>query len=73
METREPRFYPSRGFTSRRLYDNIKIISKVFTICEKENRMKQGYEDAFSDSLSEYISLCLEYAEGKAEEIFAYI
>ena len=35
--------------------------------------MKQGYEDAFSDLLSEYISLCLEYTEGKAEEIFAYI
>ncbi|MBO4637066.1 MAG: hypothetical protein J5685_07960 [Clostridiales bacterium] len=35
--------------------------------------MKQGFEDAFSRVQSEYISLCLEYAEGKAEEIFAYV
>ena len=35
--------------------------------------MKKGYEDAFSDLQSEYISLCLEYAEGKAEEVFAYL
>lgn len=35
--------------------------------------MKQGYEDAFSNMQSEYISLCMEYAEGKAEEVFAYL
>ncbi len=35
--------------------------------------MKPGFEDAFSELQSEYISLCLEYAEGKAEEVFAYI
>ena len=34
--------------------------------------MKQGYEDAFMDLQSDYISLCLEYAEGHAEEVFAY-
>ena len=30
--------------------------------------MKQGYEDVFSELQSDYISLCLEYAENKAEE-----
>ena len=35
--------------------------------------MKPGYEDALTDLQSEYISLCLEYAEGTAEEVFAYI
>ena len=35
--------------------------------------MKPGYEDAFTDVQSDYISLCLEYAEGKAEEVFAYL
>lgn len=35
--------------------------------------MKQGYEEVFSNFQSEYISLCLEYAEGKAEEVFAYL
>lgn len=35
--------------------------------------MKQGYEDAFMDLQSDYISLCLEYAEGQAEEVFAYL
>lgn len=35
--------------------------------------MKQGYEDVFSKLQSEYISLCLEYAEGKAEEVYAYL
>ena len=30
--------------------------------------MKPGYEDALTDLQSEYISLCLEYAEGTAEE-----
>ncbi len=35
--------------------------------------MKPGYEDAFSDLQSDYISLCMEYAEGNAEEVFAYL
>lgn len=35
--------------------------------------MKPGYEDALTDLQSEYISLCLEYAEGMAEEVFAYL
>ncbi len=35
--------------------------------------MKPGYEEAFSNLQSDYISLCLEYAEGKAEEVFAYL
>lgn len=35
--------------------------------------MKQGYEDVFSELQSDYISLCLEYAENKAEEVFAYL
>ena len=35
--------------------------------------MKQGYEKVFTDIQSDYISLCLEYAEGKAQEIFAYL
>lgn len=35
--------------------------------------MKPGYEEAFSNLQSDYISLCLEYAEGKVEEVFAYL
>ena len=35
--------------------------------------MKEGFEDAFSEVQSEIVSLCLEYAEGKAEKIFVYI
>ena len=35
--------------------------------------MKQNFENAFSSVQSDYISLCLEYAEGKAEEIFCYV
>ncbi len=34
--------------------------------------MKQGYEDVFSELQSDYISLCLEYAENKAEDVFAF-
>lgn len=39
----------------------------------EEEKMKPGFEDAFSDLQSEYISLCMEYAEGQAEEVFAYV
>ncbi|EWM52146.1 hypothetical protein [Ruminococcus flavefaciens] len=32
-----------------------------------------GFEDAFTDIQSEYISLCLEYVNNDVDEVFAYI
>lgn len=35
--------------------------------------MKTGYEDALSEYQTNCVQLCLEYAEGNAEEIFIYM
>ena len=35
--------------------------------------MKPGYEDALSGLMTDYVSLCMEYAEGHAQEVFAYV
>ena len=35
--------------------------------------MKEGFEKEFTDVLSEFISLCLEYAADETEKVFAYI
>ena len=32
-----------------------------------------GFEDAFTEIQSDYISLCLEYVGNDADEVFAYI
>ena len=35
--------------------------------------MKEGFEKVFTDVQADYISLCLEYAENDADEVFAYV